>query len=400
MSKDSAWHLLPYPTLHADQTMVDGSLISTPKTCEKCSNHKCWANSPKRGAIGVCPYGLNYARLDDDVIIIGLAISDSPLPPTKQAKRRLRQERDNHVRIRDLERVIRSTVNMDAQLLHEFDSHRDRMVQEFLTSDDTLKAVTSALRSDISRSQNQSHDFLQLLKQIRGHIVAILEEKYPGQPPEEAAERLESEGAIFFATELMQAKLDATLFLTEPNRAFGEERPFGLHGLVTKYIRIYSFHARQKAVDLKASGESFGKVRYNSKAIGAVIHALLDNCVKYAPSGSRADILFDERAEKIQLQFISLGPKIEPDEAAKIFLPGYRAIAAVGTEASGLGFGLAAARTLSDALGLSLVVTQEPKAESGYPSCYRTTFSLSFDVYTSEQGKAGSKPSPTKRLKR
>lgn len=182
----------------------------------------------------------------------------------------------------------------------------------------------------------------------------------------------------------MLGKVDATLFLDEPNRVFGEEREFALHRLTTKYYRIYRFQAKQKGVDLRVSGESYGSVRYNPAAIGAVIHTLLDNCIKYAPSASRADILFSEDSQSITVTFESLGPRIEPDERKKIFLPGFRATAARESESSGLGFGLSVAKSISDALRLGLTVSQDAAESKQFTRYHKTSFAVRLQKEDSE----------------
>ena len=320
---------------------------------------------------------MNFTWLTEELMIQGIVVSDLDTS-TKQARRRRRQQRHLSVKKREVAAAVRSAKSLDAGVVTAYERDREEVLQRYLGGEQALESIVTELRGHLKQTLNQSHDFNQLVRQIRGHIVAILEERFPGVPPEEAAEQLPSEGAIFFSTELMLAKLDATLFLTEPNRAFGDERRFVLHGLVTKYFRIYRAQATQKDVNLRTLGESYGVVRYNPAAIGAVIHPLLDNCVKYAPSGSKADILFVESETEISLSFSSLGPQILPSEKARIFTPGFRSAAARARESSGLGFGLAAARRVSDMLELQLSVSQEREVSRQFPGHYETQFTVRF----------------------
>lgn len=246
-----------------------------------------------------------------------------------------------------------------------------------LESDPQLhQALADQLRQDFSETLHQSHDFLQLVKLVRGHAEALLHEKYPDLSPADAADKLPVEGAIYYSTELMLAKMDSMVFLNEINLAHGSERKFNVHPLVLKYVRIYDWQAREKDLHVRMEGSSFGRSFYNDKAIGAVIQGLLDNLVKYAPAGSSATIVFTETADHIDLDFCSLGPRIHPDERNKIFLPKYRARAAKAIEMSGLGVGLASAKQISDALDLDLQVTQVDGEDSRFSGRYQTTFSL------------------------
>jgi len=101
---------------------------------------------------------------------------------------------------------------------------------------------------------------------------------------------------------------------------------------------------------------------------------LLDNMVKYAPANSDASIHLEEQEDRINVTFRSLGPRIEPAERGKIFLPKYRATAARALDSSGLGIGLGTAKEISDALGLGLAVQQEIAEDTSHPSLHWTTF--------------------------
>ena len=106
------------------------------------------------------------------------------------------------------------------------------------------------------------------------------------------------------------------------------------------------------------------------------LQGILDNLIKYAPAGSRATVVFDEDKEKVVLKFISLGPKVEVAEYEKIFLPGFRAAAARAKVTTGLGIGLAVAKTVSDSLELDLAISQRPDEDRMFRSHFETTFSI------------------------
>jgi signal transduction histidine kinase len=222
----------------------------------------------------------------------------------------------------------------------------------------------------------RGHAFLQLVKLVRGHAEALLHDRFPELPPHEAAQKHPIEGAIYFSTELMLVKMDSLSFLHEVNRAFGNETRFDAHPFVLKYVRIYNWQATQRQVGLKVTGGCNAQVYYNSQAVGALVQGLLDNLVKYAPGGSTAIIHFAEEPTSVRVDFTSLGPRIEPDETEKIFIPGYRARAAQQMEMSGLGVGLATARQVSDALGLDLTVVQDASESHEFPERYLTTFAF------------------------
>lgn len=375
MSNSNEWILFPYPTLR-QETRTDGSLVAWPGTCLRCSDRQCERTTASPKDIRTCSFGMNFLRVNEDLLIAGLVVTDLSTSSTA-ARKKKRLEAQATVKKAELFAAAGAAAKLNSQEMSEISKRNKKKLEDMINSSNVLEPLLDELRAELKNSLNRSHDFLALLKQIRGHIVTILEERYPGVPTAEAAAKTQSEGSIFFTTELMLAKIDATLFLDESNRVFGDEATFILHKLVLKYVRIYSNGiARPKGVDLRLNGESHGHVRYNYAAISAVVHSLLDNLVKYAPAGSKADVLLDERDTEILMSFKSFGPQILVPEREKIFLPGYRAEAARQLETSGQGFGLAAARRIADLLSLRLRVSQDEEPSHEFPGHYVTTFSV------------------------
>ncbi|MFC9257846.1 sensor histidine kinase [Amycolatopsis thailandensis] len=308
-----------------------------------------------------------------------MTISDNQ-EPTKKSRKVVRAAGRSSTKRADVEAAISAVTNIEQEVIGEFEEHREAQLRAMLSDGSAAKQILGEIKGDISDSLNRSHDFLQLVKQIRGNVTAILEERFPGQLPEVSAEDLPHEGAIFFSTEIMQSKIDATLYLREPNAIFATERVFEIHKYVTKYYRIYKSQTEQKEVNLRLNGSCYAKVKYNDKAVGVIIHALLDNVVKYAPAGSKADINFHEESGRVRITFQSLGPKICPEEMEKIFLPGYRSNAARERDLPGLGLGLGAARQISDMLNIDLGVEQDEKECAGFPGLHSTRFTVSFNA--------------------
>ena len=280
------------------------------------------------------------------------------------------------MRTASVERAIEVVRQTAPGLVDDIRRQRELALEELKTDPVLLAAVSDELRKDLDDNLSQSHDFLQLVKVIRGHAEVLLRRLHPTLDPEEAAEKAPSEGAIFFATTLMASKVDSLVFLNEINRAFGDLRKFEIHPLVLKYLRIYRWQAKQKNLQLEFTGQCFATCYYNPDAIIAIVQGLLDNLVKYAPAGSRAEIQIREEEESVHIAFHSLGPKIEEDERGKIFLPRFRGNAARAFEESGQGIGLGIVKQLSDVLDLGVAVTQKGEASTKYPERYDTSFSV------------------------
>lgn len=367
--------LFPYPTM-LDGQWIDGSLFSWPRVCTDCHRKPCQAPT-RNESIETCPYGMNYVWLESEVMIGGVVLTD--LPTSTTAHRRRRRTETNLVSQTHLAGAWRRLLALHAQSQSQFSKFQAEQRTAYERSRTFKQEILAEIRSNLDRSLAQAHDYLGLLRQIRQHIQAVLERHFPGVPPEEAAESLPNEGAIFFASELMWEKLDATKYLRNPALVSGPGRTFTLHRALTKYIRIYRGWAIQRKIDLIATGESFGTVRYNPEPIGAAFQALLDNALKYSPPASEVRIVFVETPTTITVTLHSLGPRIELSEADSIFREGFRAAGAIAIEETGMGLGLAIAKLVSDELQLDLGVDQDPTEDPRSPRYYPTRFSLRFN---------------------
>lgn len=369
------WQLFPYPTLTREGS-TDGSLFGAHLACKTCPTRECLDDATLTASeLRICSYGITYARIDDERLVTGVVANDLP-NTTQRARKRARQEPERRVRSADIRAAVNQARAMGVGLVNDFEAAKAEMLARLESDPELHQALAEQLRRDFADNLNQSHDFLQLVKLVRGHAEALLHEKYPDLAPADAADKSPVEGAIYYSTELMLAKMDSMEFLNEINIAHGGERRFKVHPLVLKYVRIYDWQASEKDLRVRLEGASYSTSYYNAKAIGAVVQGLLDNLVKYAPAGSAATVAFSETDEQVRLEFCSLGPRIDPDERNRIFLPKYRARAAKAIEMSGLGVGLAAAKQVSDALNLELTVEQASEEDTRFPGRYQTVFSF------------------------
>lgn len=367
------WKLFPFPTI-AGGHPTDGSLLTVHAECRRCPTRECTSRESDVGAAQICRYGLTYARVDQDRVVAGVVATDHPTP-TPKAKRRIRLERERRVSRGGLRHAVEAAQALGPGVVDAFESNRAVALAAVKEDPEMQRAVAAQLRRDAEEDLNQSHDFMQMVKLVKGYAEVLLRERHPNLPPEEAAEKLHNEGAIYFATQLMVLKMDSLQYLNEMNLATGGESTFGIHPLVLKYKRIYDWTANQKRLRIHL-GPTHRSARYNGHAIGTLVQALLDNMVKYAPPRSEASIAFVEEPGAVTLEFTSLGPRIEDDELKGIFILKVRGKAARTIESTGQGIGLASAKHISDALQLELKCTQDAAEQPGFPRSFRTTFTF------------------------
>jgi len=117
-------------------------------------------------------------------------------------------------------------------------------------------------------------------------------------------------------------------------------KKFSFHGLVLKYIRIYSPKFESKGIKFSVMGKSYEEILANPKAVSIIPHTFLDNAAKYSPKGGKVEIYIQDSEEGIDFSIASYGPKITSKEKNKIFQAFYRGEHAIKIEEEGAGFGL------------------------------------------------------------
>lgn len=375
------WRLFPLSTVatvSGNLERTDGSVHSRPPKCATCPTHACLSSDPTvKYHLRECPFGFHYFWIDDARLALGFVAKDHGLP-TQRSRKNLRRDPGARVAVRSLRRMMDAVRALPAGALDDFELTRSAAIQRMSSDPETRKDLARDMRREFAEIPlQQSHDFMQFVNQIKGHVEVLLREAAPDSDPYAAAESLPHLGAIFFAAQLMRAKIDSLAYLQEFNRVFGQESSFRVHPLVIKYLRIYRWQADAKRLTVQTLGESFGQSVYNADALGVVIHALLDNQVKYAPPGSKALVRFEESDDRIMVSFEGLGPKVSDDEKDRIFEQGYRGRAAKEAYAEGMGVGLASAGMICDALDLRLKFRQEVDESNDHPGLYWTRFSIS-----------------------
>ncbi len=95
--------------------------------------------------------------------------------------------------------------------------------------------------------------------------------------------------------------------------------------------------------DLTAAGDP--------ERVHQVVANLLENAVRFTPSGGQVDVRARRTADGVVIEVIDEGPGIPDDERARVFERFYRADAARAAHDGGAGLGLAIARWIVDLHG-------------------------------------------------
>jgi heavy metal sensor kinase len=144
---------------------------------------------------------------------------------------------------------------------------------------------------------------------------------------------------------------------------------FNLNELVLESIAVVGVLAEDKKQTILMAGESLLSISADRNFLRMAVINLLDNAVKYSPSGSTIRLrLSDSNDTSDQPQFVELaiedeGPGIPEDKAARVFDRFYRIDEGRTRDAGGAGLGLAIAKWTVEEHGGT--ITLQPRSPYG-----------------------------------
>jgi signal transduction histidine kinase len=331
----------------------------------------------KGDGVQTCSWGINFAWFDARLLVFGFLLpSDQGSAAHSKATRQYPRSR---ISLEALDEARQRYAQVLSAFAQDIEARKQAIIQDYVQSHRYEEDFLARVRPEIQRSLSITHDYRQFVARIRQLINVVLETRYPGVDLDQKLGRaFPSETAIYWAAALREEKLQTTMLLLNLDRmnGLGEEGVFRLHGLVTKYLRIYQASFDERGVRLRTVGVSVGSIRGVSKAVGVIPHTLIDNALKYSKRDSEVEVEFRETEREITLSVSSLGPRIAADERDKIFDVFYRGRDAKRQEEEGAGFGLYLAQLVATRMGTSIRVEQEGSQTSRFG--HRTRFSVTF----------------------
>ncbi len=142
---------------------------------------------------------------------------------------------------------------------------------------------------------------------------------------------------------------------------------------------VASHVAEQVEALADAKGISFAKnisagLHVNGDAgwLERLLLILIDNAIKFTPSGGKVTISLTETAKAIVFAIEDTGVGITPEALPRVFEPFYRADAAQSRRSEGAGIGLALAQWIAEAHGAELKVISAPNAGSTFTVTFLT----------------------------
>lgn len=125
--------------------------------------------------------------------------------------------------------------------------------------------------------------------------------------------------------------------------------PVNLQELVADVTNDFALLAKKRGVTLsyEIAGEVHGMVRADKERVKWVLNNLIENAIRYTPSGGTVRVSVAQAPGRLQVFVHDTGIGIQPQDRGNIFERFYRAGNAIAKENGGNGLGLYIARTIA-----------------------------------------------------
>ena len=321
----------PFPTVHSDGTLADGTMLEQTNYCRaKCREKQC-SNMPARaeeGRLALYTCGRGYSvvvfRMWDFVVRINGVVEASTNTAPKSFKK---QNASRKLKLNHLNGWLQALDRVDP-------------------------LYADALEAKAKDAIHALHD----IKSLIGSILTTAELYIDEQDGRSISEKIEKSPehlqTIYHSCEILQSLLQITDILTNPAVAkYDKPRPVSVHKIILKLVKIHQNRADSVRRRIHFRGESYNQVMLHGSFI-LIPHILIDNAIKHAdPASDIVITIRDWKAGDISVKCSSFGELVPEEERSLIF---NRAFRGSNARAKGSGLGLYIAQLVAEANGFTL----------------------------------------------
>ncbi|MFB3886450.1 MAG: sensor histidine kinase [Thermodesulfobacteriota bacterium] len=234
----------------------------------------------------------------------------------------------------------------------------DQLAMTFNQMLDRIQALVSEIRE---MSDHIAHDLRSPITRIRGVAeITLTNEKSIDEYERMAASTIEECDRLLdmINTMLMISKTESGV-----DKLSHEEIDLG--GLVREACELFRPAAEDKGIALKCDVPNKCPFVGDNRMIQRMLSNLLDNAIKYTPSGGKVDVSLSENDQRgVVIAFKDTGIGISPRDLPRIFERFYRCDQSRSEPGTGLGLSLA--RAIARAHGGEITATSSPNQGSTF----------------------------------
>jgi signal transduction histidine kinase len=184
-----------------------------------------------------------------------------------------------------------------------------------------------------------AHDLRTPLNRLRNRLEATLRHLDPA-----SGEASEIEAAVA-ETDSLITTFNALLLIAEADAGVGrgEMSPIDLAPVAEDMAELYAPLAEEQGVSLKIAPAGATMIDGNRSLISQALANLVDNAIKYTPSGGSVTVTALETPQGVELRVADSGPGIPAEERARVVERFVRLEASRNSPGTGLGLSLVAA---------------------------------------------------------
>lgn len=226
----------------------------------------------------------------------------------------------------------------------------------------SLNHMISRLEDAVQASQrfvaDASHELRTPLAVMRGELEALAQDLTLKPYTRETL------GSLLEEVDRLAEIVEGLLALSRLDAGEGKAHwvAFDLAELAATTAEQMSLLAYDKSIQVVCESVSGVIVEGDRARLKQVIVNLLDNAIKYTPSGGRVDLKVTREAEHAVLEVVDNGIGIPAEALPRVFQRFFRADDSRSREQGGAGLGLAIVKSICSAHGAELDVASEPGA--------------------------------------
>ncbi len=216
----------------------------------------------------------------------------------------------------------------------------ENLPEEMLPVVTQINALFAMLEQAFANERNFTSDASHELKTPLAGLLTQVQVAQKTQDPQVRDQALQkAQQAVLRMTHMVQQLL--TLARVQHHVGI-EKRQVDVNQALIAVIADMDHVAHEKSIEIELQGEEGVAIDANPQLIQILLRNLLDNAIKYSPSGSRVKVSFRRRNKQCWLSVEDSGPGVADGDYQRITQRFYRCLETANTvEGSGLGLSIA-----------------------------------------------------------